>query len=283
MDYRVQTLPYDILATIADQLALDCEVPEKQAGSITALRALSQTCKLMVPVCRRQLFSSILLRGNDITRYQNLMKLFQEKCEIASYVKELRYCLTSRTRQYEDGILEALLRYSKLSGRSSALRRISFTASSHTGIEWSMQTRSLKRLLITLIQLPTITDLHLGGIQDFPVNELLLCRSLRHLKLYKILDFSLDVDIPIPADCRSPTPLSLDVSMTSYSGLAIVMDPELGPNSVGPIVDFSLLQEVIFTVYDPPGVVQICELLKMAWKLERLSIRGKSISCIYYC
>ena len=132
MDCHVQpqTLPYDILAIIADQLALDRE----SFTDRPALQALSQTCKLMVPMCRRHLFSSISLSGYAKVEYQDLLKLLQEKREIASYVRELRYRISPHPSEYEDGILGALLRYSTSLGASSPLCRISLTFPCFSGL-----------------------------------------------------------------------------------------------------------------------------------------------------
>ncbi len=260
MDCHFQALPYDILATFADQLALDrdSEVAEKKLASIAALRALSQTCKPMVPMCRRHLFSSLVLSGPEKAKYQNLMKLLQEKPDIASYVRELQYRLTSRPSEYEDGILEALLRHSTLAGISSPLRRISLASFSYPKIGWSSQTATTRHLLISLIQLPTITELLFSGVKEFPVNELAPCGSLRHLQLHDMLDFALDVGNASPSSCQIPTPLSLDFSMTSSTILANTMGlkgPEKVANTLRPIIDFSLVQEATFAVCDPPELL----------------------------
>ncbi len=285
MDCHVKTLPYDILTTFADQLALDrdSEEPEEHLTSIAALQALSQTCKAMVPVCRRHLFSSISLSGHEDMKYQILLKLLQEKREIASYVRELRYQLSSHPSEYEDGILEALLSYSTLAGISSLLSRISLTSLtvfSRPELGWNSQTTTTRHLLILLIQLPTITELLFSGISEFPANELALCGSLRRLRLHNVPDFAMGVGSDaFPSSCRIPTPLSLDFSTNSYFSLAIIMGLEVSedvPDTLGPIIDFSLLQEATFAVHDPHGVLGVCTLLKTTRKLERFSIRGKS-------
>ena len=216
----------------------------------------------MVPMCRRHLFSSISLSGYAKVEYQDLLKLLQEKREIASYVRELRYRISPHPSEYEDGILGALLRYSTSLGASSPLCRISLTFPCFSGLgQWRTQTASLRHLLISLIPLPTITELLFSGFKGFPVNELAFCGSLRRLQLNWLGDFVLDVGNAFPSSCRIPTPLSLDFSRTSYTSLAIIMGlegPEQVHNTLGPIIDFSLLQEATFAVRDPPGVVGVC-------------------------
>ncbi len=275
-----QILPYDILATIVDQLTLD-RVGELFENRL-ALRTLSQTCKLMVPMCRRHLFSSISLEGDKNVKSQNLLNLLREKPEIASYVRELQYRISPRwySGYYDDGILEALLRYSTLPGILSPLRRISLISHHLLGPgQWSSQTASIRHLLISLIRLPTITELLFSGFEGFPADSLALCGSLRRLQLDHLGEFVLDVGNASTLSCRIPTPLSLDFSTTSYTNLAIIMGlggPEKVPSIPGPIIDFSLLQEATFAICDPPGVVGVCNLLKTTRKLERLSIEGKS-------
>ncbi len=285
MDCHVppQTLPYDILAVIADQLALDRDdYGELWSENRLTLQALSQTCKLMVPMCRRHLFSLISVSGYEKVKYQNLLELLQEKHEIASYVRELQYGISSHPSEYEDGILRALLRYSTSLGILSPLCRISLTFPCFSGLgNWNSQTVSLRQLLISLIQLPTITELLFSGFEEFPVNSLALCGSLRRLQLSDLGDFVLDVGNAFPSSRQIPTPLSLDFSATSYTNLAIIMGlegPENVPNTLRSIIDFSLLQEATFAVRDPPGIVGVCKVLKTTRKLERLSIEGESTS-----
>ena len=275
MDDPVHTLPYDILTRIADQSAALLD-------SATLL-ALSQTCKLMVPVCRRHLFTSIWLDGKTERKYENLMKLLQEKIEIASYVRILSCKLEVFRNKYQEPILEALLKYSVSRGHSSSLQNINLFSGVESG--WDEQTESTKYLLISLIQLPTIKGLYFSSVKDFPINQLSLCSGLRSLSLQYIDGFSLDNVTCFPVgQCRIPTPLQLDVTgMSSFNSLAILMDSDKGPNELQPIIDFSLLQETVLSIDQSAEVDHICKLLKAAQQLQQLEICGESLAYVYIC
>lgn len=171
-------LPYDIIKSIADQIALEVQAGE-HTDARPILQALSQTCKLMVPVCRRHLFSSIELSSySSNPNCNNLLILLSKNLEIASYVQRLTYCVKMHPDEHEDGILEVLLRHSTI------LHSISLLANANSPDAWSSQPERTKSLLMSLIQLPTTTDLFFRSFHGFfPYNQLSFCRGLRNLEL----------------------------------------------------------------------------------------------------
>ncbi|KJA21700.1 hypothetical protein HYPSUDRAFT_41847 [Hypholoma sublateritium FD-334 SS-4] len=257
-----QTLPHDVLALIADQLASE---NFGFSPDTATLRALSQTCKFMVAVCRRYLFAEIRLDCCSEVHYKTLMDLLREKIETASYVRELYYAVQEVPDKHLDGILEALL------GHSIFLRHIYFERSMG---QWSKQPESIQRVLTSLIQLPTVTCLRLSDIQDFPVNHISLCGGLKILSLTRITDFALHDVSSFPAGWTVPTPLSLEImTADSFGGLAIIMGTDNGPNALAPIVDFGRLQHAHFDMQsDPAAVNQVCKILKTAQQLKSIKL-----------
>ena len=121
-------LPYDILGLIIDQIALEVQLGERNAR--ITLDALSQTCKLMVPMCRRHLFSSIQLSSYKYTSNRKKIALLLENIEIASYVRRLSYSVKALPDDYADATLEFLLRH------STCLHSINLVANTNH-IDWN--------------------------------------------------------------------------------------------------------------------------------------------------
>ena len=78
------TLPLDILLYIIDLLAGGND------GDIKSLQTLSQTCKSMLPLCRKHLFSYIYL-GSELSLVERFSDLLSKNPDIARYVKNLNY------------------------------------------------------------------------------------------------------------------------------------------------------------------------------------------------
>ena len=143
------------------------------------LDALSQTCKLMVPMCRRHLFSSIQLSSYKYTSNRKKIALLLENIEIASYVRRLSFTPSRRSQTImQMPTLEFLLRH------STCLHSINLVANINFPDAWNAQPDITTSLLISLIRLPTITHLRFANFHGFfPYNQLSLCTGLQSLEL----------------------------------------------------------------------------------------------------
>ena len=276
MNDSVIILPYDILRSIADQLALDMHTLGLNPQiARNALRALSQTCKLMVPACRRHLFSSIHFDTSTRTRpnFEKLLVLLLKNIEIVSYIQTLYYYVNNVSDDHIDGILEVFLEH------STFLRSINLYAPGY----WNAQPLLTRELLERLIALPTITHLRATGFEGyFPYNRLSLCSGLHTLDFSDMKLLTLDYITPVPVRLlptthQTPAPKSLLFSGTHYDLLRALMDPTRGPKALGPIMNFNCLQEVDLSIYGQENIEQIkeCMLLEMAKGLQEFIIRGE--------
>lgn len=266
-------LPYDILTSIADHIALEAQAGESTTR--TTLDALSQTCKHMVPVCRRHLFSSIQLASYDSNpNRKGLLLLLHENREILSYVRRLSYCVKMLPLDYENGILELL------SKDATSLRSINLLTKASNADAWNAQPDITKSLLISLIQLPTTTHLRFRSFHGFfPYDQLSLCSGLQSLELRNMADLPMhDINpITVPTPLQAPAPMSLKVADSHYAVLDILMNPTKGPNALGPIINFNSLHELDLLIRSSAQVARIgkLRLLETTEQLEKLTIRGK--------
>ena len=132
----METLPLDILLYIIDILA------GRDDEDVKSLRILSQVCKSMVPLCRKHLFSSLLLGCDSSSeRFGNLLS---KNPDIARYVRSLNYRVNKPISEHELNILDVLK-------ERSSLQWISLSS---TSTDWNSFPESIRSSLVSLIQLP---------------------------------------------------------------------------------------------------------------------------------
>ncbi|KIM42085.1 hypothetical protein M413DRAFT_445248 [Hebeloma cylindrosporum] len=242
------TLPFDILVSIVDLLA------GGEDGNIKSLQILSQTCKLMVPLCRKHLFSSIHLLDRYKSKSKRFNELLSHNPDIAHYVKRLDYMFYNPIGDHELKILETLKEGSPL--QSIALRSLA--------VEWKDYPEAMRSSLVSMIQLPTVTQLSIQSFKGFPAAVLSYCSNLVDLQLRGSLQMAPPEDNLSISRSKIPALVSLSVADTAYDSLALLLN-SASLRECATIVDFSHLQRASFDV-DSPG--RIIELIKVTKRLE---------------
>ena len=247
------TLPLDILLYIIDLLAGGDD------EDIESLQNLSQVCKSMVPLCRKHLFSSLLLHYSkeDSERFSNLLLM---NPEIARYVRNLNYRFYPPLSDHELNILDVLKKRSSLQ---------SIRLSSPGMIEWNYLPESVQSSLVFLIQLPTVTRLDIDDIIGFPATALSGCSNLIDLRLGELKLAPPEVNQVILRS-KITTPVSLHMWRTTL-GLAALLD-SASLHAGGPIIDFSRLQKAKFRVESQDDIGQVNELIKVTSRLEHFHL-----------
>ncbi|KDR76686.1 hypothetical protein GALMADRAFT_139584 [Galerina marginata CBS 339.88] len=249
------TLPFDILAYTIDILAAEDEGDE----DIKSLQMLSGTCKLMVPLCRRHLFSSLnLLTKSQSERFGAV--LFRNP-NIARYVRSLKYDIYDPINDHEPKILDLLKE------RSSSLQSIAL--SSHQGFDWNELPLSIQSSLVFLIQLRSVTHLQIQCFRNFPSTALALCHNLIFLGIAE-LEVAPPAIGQVISRSNIPAPVTIFARTNAYDGLAVLMT---SPSAqAGPLVDFSRLQQMSFHVDSSGDIGHIGQLLKATTQLQSLNI-----------
>ena len=247
------TLPLDILLYIIDLLAGGDD------EDIESLQNLSQVCKSMVPLCRKHLFSSLLLHYSkeDSERFSNLLS---KNPEIARYVRNLNYRFYPPLSDHELNILDVLKKRSSLQ---------SIRLSSPGMIEWNYLPESVRSSLVFLIQLHTVTRLDIDDIIGFPATALSGCSNLIDLRLGELKLAPLEVNQVILRS-KISTPISLHMWRTTLGLAALLNSASL--HAGGPIIDFSRLQKAKFRVESQDDIGQVNELIKVTSRLEHFHL-----------
>ena len=250
----MERLPLDILLYIIDFLAGGDDEDAK------FLLILSQTCKSMVPLCRKHLFSSIHLRSVCISnRFSDLLS---NNPGIAHYVRSFDYAVyyIIPIGGHELNIIDILKERSPL--RSIRL-------SSRQFLDWNDFPESIRSSLVSLFQLPTVTFLGISSFKRFPTTAVSGCGNLTDLQLGDLKLYPPEVNQVILRS-KIPTPVSLFINSGTY-GLASLLN-STSLHAGGPIVDLSSLQKAKFDVKYRCDLVKVCELIKVTTNIERLCI-----------
>ena len=251
----METLPLDILLYIIDLLAGEDD------EDVKSLRILSQTCKSMVPLCRKHLFSSLHLCGGlNSERFSDLLS---KNPDIACYVRKLNYrVLFPPISDHELNILDMLK-------ERSSLQSIELSSPWRNRIPWRILTRSVRSALVSLIQLPTVTFLNIHTFDGFPATALSGCDNLIDLKLGEINFVPPEVNQVISRS-KIPAPVSLYINHDTYNLAALLSSGSL--HAGDPMVDFSGLRKVEFEVKSRDDLDQVSELIKVTTRLEYFCI-----------
>ena len=241
------TLPLDILLYIIDLLAED----------VNSLRILSLTCKSMVPLCRKHLFSS--LRLDSEFSFERFSDLLSKNPEIACYVRDLNYGIYNPIGDHKLNILNILKERSSLQ----------LIALSSEWLYWNDFPESTRSSLLSLIELPTVIHLYIYSIKGFPAIVLSGCSNLINLQLKDLEIASPEVNQVISRS-KIPTPVSLYIGTETFGLAALLSSKSL--HAGGPIVDISRLQKADFDVKSRDDIDQAYELIKVSSRLEHLNI-----------
>ena len=252
----VMTLPLDILLYIIDLLGDDEDVK--------SLQILSQTCKFMVPQCRKYIFSSLDLHSElDSERFSDLLS---KNPDIARYVTRLSYCVSIPISDHELNILDLLKEH-------ASLQLIGLSSRESWPLDWNRDfPESMRSSLVSLFQLSTITHLNISDLNGFPATALSGCSNLIDLQLRKLQLSTSDVNQVISRS-KIPTPVSLYINRKAHGFAALLNSASL--HAGDPIVDFSRLQKARFYLGSRDDVDLVMELIKLTTRLEYLKIVGE--------
>ena len=251
----MEPLPLDILLYIIDLLAED----------VNSLRILSLTCKSMVPLCRKHLFSYLSLASHPLKILKRFNDLHSTNPDIARYVRRLDYiaCIPVFTEE---------LKFLHILTEHSSLQRIRLR-SLRSSWPWNNLPNSLRSSLISLIQLPTVFHLDIEDLNGFPATALSGCSNLIDLWL-RNLEFSPPEVNQVISRSKVPTPVSLHIrgprEASSYDFAAFLSSASL--HTGGPIVDFSRLQKAEFDVSSRDDIDHVNKLITATTRLEYFSI-----------
>ena len=255
-------------------------MPYPDVFTVWALRALSLTCKGMVPMCQRHLFATIRFSTDrtDSPRPRRTSSdfLLSKPLIMTHYVK----CLSlGAWHPVSTSDFDCLHRICELSSLNF------FELVSKHALSWIDVPERTKAIILSIIQIPTLRHLILDHIDCFPAVVLSLCPGLDEINFRNICYLT-------PPDAREvtqgPSVTTLMLRYNYYDGnhryirvnntLDVTMNPILGQSTgkaAGPLIIYDRLKNITIRINTHEEFSQTCQLLEKATDLERLDIDGE--------
>jgi len=284
----LKDIPLEIHDLIVGLLAED--------GDTASIKALALCCRGSLPACRAHLFSTLDLvpqyvRGQDckieyltfIRKVDKLKSVFDANPSLAHYVRNLTYMFLRC--DFDDReihqVLGSLTRVKVLvlrgAHRDSTVYR--------TSVDWSTLTLGLRQAVIRIVQLPSLGQLCLDQVTNFPLTALVSSPSLAHLTI-ESADFEegtvsgssaalvTSTQSPAGDGAQKDHPmLRLEsLTFTDYSSRAIMSLMKAVDATGRPTVDLSHL--VTLESLDKTGEMVVPSLLETSHHLKSLSCTG---------
>jgi hypothetical protein len=283
-------LPFDVLHTVIEMLAND------EPPAFETMRSVSQTCRYLLPVCRKHLFSAIWLKsriyGSDVANQAhrragkfeatlhigttNLAKLIASSPEIAGYVRELVF-YPHLSNWIDETILPLLQKFDRL--QKLHIRHQRDKEPWKRFESWDSLDDALQVAMVNLIhqQRHTLTHLYFTDYLNIPMS---IIHPLTCLHTFHLIDSNMSTAVIAdpPAVCH-PRPLRLQslaftVSYSAIKGLLEGIRPGVGL----PFFDLSQLQTFAATTSSTGTMVdEAVPIIRLLGGMSQLTVLDISV------
>jgi hypothetical protein len=258
--------------------------------NLSALKACSQTCVALLPLCRKYIFHSLL-----ITNYPRLSHsvgyLHQWRSSRITLVRPKIWHFLDANPTISDYVHKFAYHMSKLDLEDGDVPRVLDQLHNHnvhsfhligtsrpSRIKWAQVPPRLGDALLRVVQSPLITCLALSEIINFPFIALRACVNLTELTIC-IVDFP--VSTVDEQESLTSTPSS-DVRIPQLQTFACEIYSDQYAMCLlnarhpidGPVLDFSNVRVLSFEVDRDSDLAVLCAFINVTNKLETLQYRG---------
>lgn len=237
--------------------------------SRAALNSCSQTCKILLPICRQHIFRSIHLNSQS-DKILSFGAILCRGPEIADYVRELSFKL--HASDLGEDVPRVLNKLEKICEFTIMGPR------SHD--DWEDFDESLKQSILHIIHSPSLKKLILGlSVNKFPFSTFIHCTNLTSIFLLRpITPLVKHQDV---ATGRKG-PQLIEFNYLGHTGDTVLdLFHSRVPGEVAiPIVDFSCLRDLGCTITDSFDTAAAAEILGQSEKLEALCATSTCLLCI---
>jgi hypothetical protein len=260
--------PLEVIEQVIDALQDD----------LSALKACSQTCLSLVPLCRKYLFRSIELTPRPWSPPQlpplpRKIVLFGHLLDsnpaIADYVQNLAY--QPEIPDFEDDHAPRIL---------ERLHRVQFLQLIGLDMVWNTLRPRFREYLSNIIQSPSVTRLEISYVKNFPITTFIPCINLLHLTLTKLEGAVVESYEQENFASEVIPQLQSFSSGVGGGGYANALLKAKRSNGL-PVLDFSNLRTLNVNVEGLSDLVVTHALIKATERLETLDYTGMyQIPCV---
>ena len=257
------------MASFSDSpLEIIAEIINALQDDIAALEACSQTCSLLLPLCRKYIFRSIRIttRSHPQRNLPRVITLFgillSNNPGISDLVRNLVFHIC--WPDVEDDDVPRVL------GRLHHLQSFELGIGDPVTVKWNALRQPFRDVLLRLIHLPSLSRLDISCIYDFPVTVFFPCTNLADLSLACITKPTTAVN-----NEEKPSAPEAALQLQSFAfrqdcdSYAMHLHNARRPNGV-PVLDFSKVRLLSFEAGREQDLVAIQALIRATKQLETL-------------
>lgn len=161
-------------------------------------------------------FGQLLLRKPELGRFIRHINIFIRVTPPSAY----RSTLSGISSNLFDLVLHQLTRLQSVmichyAGPETAMEW------KRPQLDWSQMKSSIQHSLLDLLDLPTVTHLELGWMQNFPISNLISCTHLKHLSFTFVVDSSEQISDALTGLCKELKEIS---GTNTLESIKIVFD-----------------------------------------------------------
>jgi hypothetical protein len=266
-------LPLDIFTLIIDELV--AEIPDirsplrypdrpitqvaemtKVASSSAALKALSLTCKSLVPFCQRELFATVRFESGPTAKVKwelitDLARILQQSPHLSAYIRNVYFADDRRDLPKSELISSVLEKLRDV--RVLDLDEACYSS----GGSWGQIPERIVSALEDIVKLPSLRILRISLIQGIPLDFVRGASQLQRLMLCRC---------SLRGFCIDPTaPSGPFVTQSSVAHI-----DRADSSIVQPIIEFAALKVLAVDVNSKKEAEVLQELVKFTGNLSHL-------------
>jgi hypothetical protein len=155
------------------------EIIDALQDDLPALKACSQTCQSLLPLCRQHIYRTISLtlchdRGHRSRMLKSLRLLLDNNADIAHYVRNLVYRI-GHNDEGDDNV--------RVLEKLHPVQTLELDGS---GAHWNTLPSPMQEALLRLIHSHSLTRVQISGFWDFPITVFIPCTTLTDLAIQSL-------------------------------------------------------------------------------------------------
>ena len=269
-------IPTDIITQIIDNAG--------EGEDTDLLKELSLVSHSFHQMCSKHLFAGVDLydfipRWSTASSKKGFIKLLKSRPDVVKYIRRLSYHVgyTKEGQQGDDFLLSPIL--PNLLRTISDLNCLTITTSK---MDWNTMDSSLTSALLYLMHLPSVNEINLSFIQNFPLSSLLPSVNLLRLDIFYLCRHNqLEEDGPSEIVVQSEMMPKIREFRTADSTVLTRKLLHAKRQDGRPAFNFMDLRQVSMTFRNTKDEQNLRYLLQNAKLLEKLNLsvdRGRSLA-----
>ena len=267
------SLPLEVVERIIDDVATDYVWPYIHQVYHN-LKSCALVCHSFLPLCRKHIFASVTLNAqphsaSPTSTSDDLNYLLSDSPHLAVYIRKLEYHVckkefVAKRSPWLLAMFKKLVKLQKLTIRHSPSSRC-------RKLDW--MSSSVRKVLLPLLHLPTLTSIRLSTFRNFSLADLAICVNLKELEV-EFLECSNDVGKFLEALPTTPVMLEQLAINKCWNVIPVQQLYHARRPDGKPIIDFSSLKKITAEVL---RVDSVEELFVICGNLHKITLSGISL------